>query len=209
MRFYKNIYKTKRLTWREGGRAETEPHALVGFLVVFFLIHVICALGQAKKKPGTPLPSCAAAAAAAAGRARLGPGVRHTPWRTHTPRSTRRNERPPERRDEAATAGGFYSSFPSRKRKQTGTRRPPLPARELTPSRASQLPAQLPPLPRPTRCAQRRPRSRARRHTGCKLPLAELPALLPLPPPPEAAAPPPPLHPSQVPTRGRLAWLHF
>ena len=105
---------------------------------------------KTKKKPGTPLPSCAAAAAA--GRARLGPGrPPHTPCARTRCRSTSRNERPPERRDEAAATGGFYSSFPSRKRKQTGTRRPPLPASELTPSRASQLPAQLPPAARPPR----------------------------------------------------------
>lgn len=108
--------------------------------------------GQAKKTPGTPLPSCAEAAA---GRARLGQGACHKSWLTHTPSSTRRNEQPPESRDlaAAAAAGGFYSSFPSRKRKQTGTRRPPLPARELTPSRASQLPAHLLPPPSCARLA--------------------------------------------------------
>lgn len=34
LQFYKNIYKTKRLTWRAGGQAAPEPLTLVGFLVV-------------------------------------------------------------------------------------------------------------------------------------------------------------------------------
>ncbi|XP_059961212.1 nascent polypeptide-associated complex subunit alpha, muscle-specific form-like [Mesoplodon densirostris] len=138
-------------------------------------------------------------------------GARHTHPRARTRRrSTSKNELPPERRDEAAAAGVFYSSFPSRKRKQTGTRRPPLPASELTPSRASQLPAQLthPPPPTPdSRHSATTALPRTQAHTACKLPLREHPALLPAPR--GAAARPRRAPPSPKPTPGRLGWLHF
>lgn len=109
LEFPKNIYKTKRLTWPAGRRAESEPRARLDFLIVFFLIHVICATGKPrgrKKKRESP-PELRGGRSSSA---RPGAPATHPRARTRR-RSTPGYERPPTRREQAAAAAAALGVF--------------------------------------------------------------------------------------------------
>lgn len=154
---------------------------------------MIRALGQAKKKTRDSPPELRGAAEAGRGLHRPG---RPPHTLTHARLSTRRKRPAPgeARRGEARRGGGgggwgFLQFFPESKKKPDGNP-PPSPSCSQ-PNAELSFPASSPAPPAP--CARLAAlggdRAPAQTHTGCKLPLRELPALLPVPW--EAAGPPP------------------
>lgn len=157
-----------------GGRAKSEPHALLDFLVFFFNPRDL-RFGASQEKTGLPSRVARQRRQVELGSAR---GTGHTPSRTHTP-TFHLEERPaPGEARRGGGGWGILQFFPESKKKADGNP-PPSPSCSRANAEPS-FPASSPPPPplRPTRGAQRRPRSRAQTHTGCKLPLRELPALL-------------------------------
>lgn len=159
---------------------------------------MIRALGQAKKKnPGLS----SRVARRGGGRSRSAPpGSSATHPHARTRLSTRRKRPAPgEARRGGGGGWGFLQFFPESKKKPDGNP-PPSPSCSQANAELS-FPASSPAPPAP--CARLAAlggdRAPAQTHTGCKLPLRELPALLP--DPWEAAGPPP-----RAPPRGGHAW---